>query len=72
MGGLFYFMANINQILNFESEQEEVFELYVGCDGSVTISNDPLAGNRYGALITISRDDWDEIVKFVKGEQKNI
>jgi hypothetical protein len=70
--GLFYFMANISVTLNFTSEQKEDFELFVTNKGSITILDDPMARNGYGALITISREDWEDIVKFVKRQQKNI
>jgi hypothetical protein len=68
----FYFMAYINELLQFESEEEDRFELLVCNDGSVNISE--LHGSTYcgGVTITITPEDWDIIVKFVKRQQKQI
>ena len=65
-------MANINEIIQFESEQEDRYELIVYNDGSVNISE--LHGSTYcgGANLTITQEDWDEIVKYVKRQQKKL
>ena len=65
-------MAYINELLQFESEEEDRFELLVCNDGSVNISE--LHGSTYcgGVTLTITPEDWEIIVKFVKRQQKQI
>ena len=69
---LFYFMANILELVQFESEEEDRFELLVCKDGSVNISE--LNESTYcgGYTITITPDDWEIIVNFVKAQQEKI
>lgn len=68
----FYFMANILELVQFESEEEDRFELLVCKDGSVNISE--LNGSTYcgGTTITITPEDWEIIVNFVKAQQEKI
>ena len=68
----FYFMAHINELVQFQSEEEDCYELLVCNDGSVNISE--LHGSTYcgGVTITITPEDWELIVKFVKRQQKQI
>lgn len=65
-------MANINEVIKFESEQEDHYELIVYNDGSVGISE--LHGSTYcgGVYLTITQEDWEEIVKYVKRQHKKL
>jgi hypothetical protein len=65
-------MANLSITLNFTSDENEHFEVFVRGDGSVMIADHNVSITGNGALITISREDWAEIVKYVKREHKNI
>ena len=71
-GGLFYFMASISEIVYFTSEEDEKLELIVLSDGSVQITSFEFMSTGNGVMITISREDWAVISKFVKRQQKNI
>lgn len=72
MDALIFFMANISVTLNFTSEESEHFEVFVRDDGSVLIADHRVSITGNGALITINREDWAEIVKYVKREHKNL
>ena len=65
-------MAYINEVVQFETQEVECFELFVCKDGSVNISEFGVSTHGHGAMLTISPEDWDIIVKFVKRQQKQI
>jgi len=65
--GLFYFMAYIFELARFSPEDNRDFELSVGNDGSVRIRE--LDGE---FLMVITDVVWEDLVKFVKRQQKNI
>ena len=65
-------MAYINELVQFQSEEEDRYELLVCNDGSVNISELNVSTYCHGVTITITPEDWEIIVKFVKRQQKQI